>query len=79
MVAGLHNAFGAMLSTTVTVDVQVELFPFTSTTVKVTVFGPTWAHVKAVCESVLVAMAQLSFDPLSTSATVRVALPLALR
>ena len=37
---------GLMLSTTVTVDVQVDVFPELSLTVSVTVFGPRLAQVK---------------------------------
>lgn len=55
---------GAMLSTTVTVAVQVETFPFTSVTVRVTVLLPTLAQLNVLGETVTDAMPQLSLDPL---------------
>src|SRR5690606_42027046 len=70
---------GAMLSTTVTVAVALASFPFTSFTVNVTVFAPTFAQVKLVIFSVLSAMPQLSDEPLSTCVTVTLALPSASR
>ena len=59
-----------MLSKTVTSAVQVEEFPFTSVTVKVTVFGlvATSVHVKSVSERTNDAIPQLSFEPLFTAA-----------
>ena len=70
-------ATGETLSSTVTIVVQVELFPFTSVTVRVTVFGPTSAQVKSVISIDVLAIAQLSVLPLSMSATVMLASPLA--
>ena len=55
---------GAILSTTVTVAVQVETFPFTSVTVSVTVFAPTFAQVNELGETVIEAIPQLSKLPL---------------
>ena len=45
-------AFGATLSSTVTVAVACELLPLTSTTVKVTVFAPTLEQSKSVLSKV---------------------------
>jgi len=55
---------GAMLSTTVTVAVQVEEFPFTSVTVRVTVLAPTFEQLKLVLLNERLAIPQLSLDPL---------------
>ncbi|SRX75318.1 hypothetical protein AEQU3_02312 [Aequorivita antarctica] len=68
-------ATGATLSSTVTTVVQVELLPFTSVTVRVTVFGPTSAQVKSDISIVVVATPQLSVLPFSISATVMLAIP----
>lgn len=53
-----------MLSTTVTVAVQVEEFPFTSVTVSVTVLAPTLEQLNEVGATVTLAMPQLSLEPL---------------
>ncbi len=45
MVISWHKAVGATLSNTFTVAVQVDVFPFTSVTVSVTVLLPRLAHV----------------------------------
>ena len=58
-------AIGAVLSITVTVAVPVLTFPFTSVTVSVTVLAPTFAQVNVDGLTVIVAMPQLSVDPLS--------------
>ena len=71
------NTIGATLSSKVTKLVAVDTFPFTSVTVKVTVFGPTFSHVKAVWLKVIVAIAQLSELPLLMSAAVMLAFPAA--
>src|SRR5690606_4825260 len=68
---------GAMLSSTVTIVVQVETLPFTSVTVKVTVFGPTSEQVKSVTSIEVLAIPQASVLPFSISATVMLAFPLA--
>src|SRR5690606_3625608 len=68
---------GAMLSSTVTIVVQVETFPFTSVTVKVTVFGPTSAQVKSATSIEVLEIPQASVLPFSISATVMLAFPLA--
>ena len=64
-------AVGRVVSDTVTVDVQVAVFPLASVTVSVTVFGPTFAHVKlsGVAEIVKV---QLSVEALLICAAVTV-------
>ena len=67
---------GGIESSKVTTDVAVLLFPFTSTTVKVTVFSPISAQVKSVWSRANVATEQLSVEPLSISAGVITALPL---
>ena len=45
--ASRHRASGSVVSSTVTVAAQVAVFPFTSVTVKVRVFGPTWLQLKS--------------------------------
>ena len=58
---------GANLSSTVTIAVLVAILPCISVTVKVTVTGvPTLEQPKLVMSNVLVAMPQLSVEPLST-------------
>ena len=63
------------MSTTVTVEVHVELFPLPSFTVSVTVFAPRFTQVNAEVLMLRLAVPQLSELPLSTSAAVIVALP----
>ena len=64
------------MSFTVTVAVQVLELPLTSVTVRVTVLAPTFAQVKLFGLTVVLAMLQLSDDPLSMSPAVIDALPL---
>ena len=59
-------AVGATLSSTVMVAVQVLTLLLSSVTVKVTVLAPTSVQSKLLLSSVIVAMPQLSNDPLST-------------
>ena len=66
---------GSILSTTVTIAVQFEVFPFTSVTVKVTVFAPTFAQVKLDGDTDKLAMPQASLLPLSISLAVILVLP----
>jgi len=77
IVISIHTAVGATLSSIVTIVVQVLEFPFTSVTVNVTVFGPTSAHVKVLGETANEAIPQLSVLPLSISAGVILAFPVA--
>lgn len=71
---------GGVTSFTVTTEVQVELFPLASVTVKVTVFvAPTLLQSKVVLFRDKVTGEQLSEDPLSTIEGVIVTLPLASR
>ena len=70
---------GATESITVTVEVQVALFELASAAVSVTVFAPTFEQVKLLTSIVVLLTAQLSLEPLSTSAAVIEALPLASR
>src|SRR5690606_29622868 len=72
-----HTATGAMLSSTKILEVQDELFPFTSVTVKVTVFGPTSAQVKVSGLTEILAIPQLSVLPPSIKAGSKTAWPLA--
>src|SRR5690606_5375684 len=67
---------GGMLSSTVTIVVQVETLPFKSVTVRVTVFGPTSLQSKSVISIVVIAIPQASVLPFSISATVMLAIPL---
>ena len=59
-------AVGLTLSCTVMVAVQVLTLLLSSVTVKVTVLAPTLVQSKSVLLNVVVAMPQLSDDPLST-------------
>ena len=67
-------AVGSMLSSIVTVLVQLSSLPLGSVTVKVTVFAPVFeqSNVNGVADKVT---EQLSLLPLSTSAATMVALP----
>jgi hypothetical protein len=71
-------ATGATLSSTVIVVVQVLLLPFTSVTVKTSVFAPTSEQTKAVWLKLKLAIAQLSLLPLSTADAVVLPLPVLL-
>jgi hypothetical protein len=70
---------GAILSTTVTVAEQVDTFPFTSVTVRVTELPPIFAQVKELGETVTEAIPQLSEEPLLICEAVIEAVPAALR
>ena len=61
----LQTATGANVSNTVTVDVHVEAFPFTSVTVIVTVFAPMFAQVKLLGLTAKLAIPHASLEPLS--------------
>ena len=74
-----HSASGAMLSSTVTMVVQVDVFPLTSVTVSVTVFSPISAQVKLVVSKEIATKPQVTVLPPSTSAAVKVASPLVSR
>ena len=75
----LQSAIGATASTTVTVAEQVELFPFTSVTVKVTGFAPTFEQLNEVIFRLVEAMPQASEEPLFTAAAVVKPVPFAFR
>jgi hypothetical protein len=77
IVISLQSAVGAMLSSTVTVALHVEIFPLTSVTVKTVGLAPTFAHVNALGKTVMEAIAQLSLEPLSIDALVMLAFPVA--
>ena len=72
-----HTATGGTtsLATMVTVEVHVLVFPFTSVTVNVTVFGPTLEQLKFNGVALKLAIPQASLLPLFTIAGVIVALP----
>ena len=70
-----QDAVGDVVSATVTVEVHIDVFPDPSVTVKVTVFGPTFAHVNAVVDAANETVVQLSDDPLSISAATIEAVP----
>ncbi len=70
-----QTAIGGTLSSTVTVAEHVEIFPFTSVTVSVTVLAPTLAHVNVFGDTAMLAIAQLSVLPPSTSAATIEAFP----
>ena len=77
--SGTEVNTGAITSTTVTVAVAVAELLFSSVTVKVTVFAPTFEQSNDVTSNSYVksaTSAQLSLEPLSMSAAVIVAAPL---
>ena len=78
-VISTHNASGGILSTTVTVASQVLVLPFESVTVKVTICVPTSTQVQSssAVSIVVEAIPQASLLPLSISAAVIVAFPVA--
>jgi hypothetical protein len=77
MMSAEQAIVGGVLSTTVTVAWQVDVLFAASFTVSVTVFGPLLAQVNALGLTVRDVIPQLSLLPLSTSAAVIEALPLA--
>ncbi|SRX75629.1 hypothetical protein AEQU3_02625 [Aequorivita antarctica] len=68
---------GGRSSTTVTTAIQVLVFPLTSVTVKVTLFGPKSAHVKSVLSIEVLAIPQASVLPPSTSPATMETFPVA--
>ena len=68
-------AIGSTLSSTVTVAICVETLSLLSVTVNVTVFKPTFSQLKEVVSNSKDLIPQASFDPLSISSVVIVALP----
>ena len=68
-------AVGGKTSSTVTVASHVEIKPFTSVTVNVTVLVPMFEQSNAVGETLRLSIAQLSELPLSTSAATILAFP----
>jgi len=70
-----QSAIGGVTSFTITVALQVDVFPFTSVTVSVTVFAPTLAQVNELGETLMFAIPQASELPLFTWAAVMVAIP----
>src|SRR5690606_37580132 len=73
----LVTTTGAMMSSTVTIAVAVSVLPLTSVTVRVTVLAPTSPQSKLDLSSVMLAITQASVEPLSISAAVMLALPVA--
>ena len=71
----VHKADGRTVSITITVVTQVLAFPFTSVTVKVTLFGPTFAQEKLVLLRDKPAIPHASVLLLFTAAGAIVALP----
>jgi hypothetical protein len=63
----LQLATGTIVSDTVTVDVHIELFPFTSVTVIVTVFAPMFAQVNVFGLTTKLAIPHASLDALLTA------------
>src|SRR5690606_7634084 len=77
MVMFLVTTTGAMMSSTVTIAVAVSVLPLTSVTVRVTVLSPTSPQSKLFWLSVIEAIPQVSAEPLSISAAVMLAFPVA--
>lgn len=67
------------MSFTVTVALQVEVFPFTSVTVNTTVFVPTLVHVNVDGVTLNEPIPQISEEPLFICAAVIEAVPAAFR
>ena len=59
----------------VTIALQLELLPFTSTTCNVTIFGPTSLQSKTSWETISVSIPHSSFDPASIILGLRIAIP----
>jgi hypothetical protein len=77
-VPAVADSTGKMMSETVTVALQVLLFPAASFTVITTVFEPLFVQLKLVLLSVIIKLpdaVQLSLDPSFTSLAVKVAIP----
>ena len=70
-------AVGSIESSTVTVAEHVDTLLLASVTVNVTELAPTWEQSKLVWSKLKETVPQLSFEPLSISAVVILALPLA--
>ena len=70
-----QSAVGGVTSRTVTVAVQVAVFPWPSFTVNVTVFAPKLAQVKLVADRPKLGVPQLSVEPLLICDAVILALP----
>jgi hypothetical protein len=68
---------GGRRSSTVTVAVQLAVFPFTSVTVRVTGLAPVFVQVKADGDTSRLVTLQASLDPLSISLPLIAALPVA--
>jgi hypothetical protein len=66
----LVKTTGAILSTTTTMAVSVEIFPYTSVTFKVTKFGPILLQLKEDFEISFDAIPLESNEPLSISSAV---------
>ena len=66
-----------MWSSTVTTEEQLEIFPFASVTVSVTLFAPTFAQENEFGETLIEAIPQASDEPLSIWAAVIEAEPFA--
>jgi len=75
----LHNAVGATVSATVTVDVQTVELPDASVTVIVTVFTPIFEQVKLLGLTTKLAIPHASLDPLFTANESIVRLPVLFR
>ena len=71
----LHTALGSILSSTVTVAVQVSVFPPESSAVSIILLLPRSAQVKLVFEIESETEPQSEKEPLSTSFELKVALP----
>ena len=70
-----HIAVGAIVSAIVTTAIQLEVLPFTSVTVKVTLLGPTSEQLNTAGEELNPAIPQLSLDPPSISPAKTIAVP----
>jgi hypothetical protein len=71
----LQIATGTTVSDTVTVDVHIELLPFTSVTVIVTVFAPMFAQVNVLGLTTKLARPHASLDALLTASESILTLP----
>ena len=72
-----HITSGAIVSSTVTIATQLEIFPAASTTLNVTLFGPMLSHVKVSTSIVISGVSQSTTVPPLISEGVILAIPMA--
>src|SRR5688572_31859218 len=71
----MHTITGRILSSTVTFALHVEVFPFTSITVRITVFIPRFIQLNVIGDTLMDAIPHASLEPLSICEAVMEAFP----